>query len=66
METWVSSSKATREPPTHKIEFKLEDGTTVRSEVIFIAFDRPDHVKKARGIQTTWAWLNEARNIARA
>jgi len=50
-----------KEPPTQKIEFKLSDGTTVRSEIIFIAFDRPDHVKKARGIQTTWVWLNEAK-----
>ena len=55
-----------KEPPTHKIQFKLEDGTTVRSEVIFIAFDRPDHVKKARGIQTTWVWLNEAKEHSKS
>ncbi|MCS5594209.1 MAG: hypothetical protein NZ730_06660 [Porticoccaceae bacterium] len=55
-----------KEPPTHHIRFKLEDGTTVQSEVIFIAFDRPDHVKKARGIQCTWVWLNEAKEHSKA
>ena len=55
-----------KEPPTHRLEFKLEDGTTVKSEVIFIAFDRPEHVKKARGIQTTWVWLNEAKEHSKS
>lgn len=44
----------------------LEDGTSVRCEVIFIAFDRPEHVKKARGIQTTWVWLNETKEHSKA
>jgi len=55
-----------KEPPTHYIKFRLEDGTTVQSEVIFIAFDRPEHVKKARGIQTTWVWLNETKEHSKA
>jgi hypothetical protein len=55
-----------KEPPTHRLAFQLDDGTSVRCEVIFIAFDRPDHVKKARGIQTTWVWLNEAKEHSKA
>jgi hypothetical protein len=58
--------QGSKEPPTHRIQFKLEDGTTVRSEVIFIAFDRPDHVKKARGLQTTWVWLNETKELSKS
>lgn len=58
--------QGSKEPPTHKLEFMLEDGTTVRAEIIFIAFDRPDHVKKARGIQATGIWLNETKEISKA
>jgi hypothetical protein len=51
------------EPPTHHMGFKLADGTTVESEVIFLALDREDHIKKLRGIQATWAWLNEVKEL---
>lgn len=55
-----------REPPTHYLSFDLEDGTTVEAEVLFIAFDRPEHVKKARGLQATWIWLNEVKELSKA
>jgi len=55
-----------KEPPTHFIRFRLDDGTRVECDVIFIAFDRPEHVKKARGIQTTWVWLNETKEHSKA
>jgi hypothetical protein len=58
--------QGSKEPPSHKLKFKLEDGTTVQAEIIFIAFDRPDHVKKARGIQATGIWLNETKELAKA
>jgi len=58
--------QGSKSPPTHYIDFDLEDGTSVNCEVIFIAFDRPDHVKKARGIQTTWVWLNETKELSKA
>ena len=58
--------QGSKEPPTHRIDFDLEDGTSVQCEVIFIAFDRPDHVKKARGIQTTWVWLNETKELSKS
>ncbi len=55
-----------KEPPTHYLDFKLDDGTRVKAEMIFIAFDRPDHVKKARGIQATGIWLNEVKELPKA
>ncbi len=58
--------QGSKEPPTHRLDFDLEDGTRVMCEIIFIAFDRPDHVKKARGIQATWIWLNETKEIPKA
>lgn len=55
-----------REPPTHYLAFEMEDGTSVEAEVMFIAFDRPEHVKKARGLQATWVWLNEMKELPKA
>lgn len=56
-------TKGSREPPTHYVKFKLDDGTTVDAEMIFLALDRPDHVKKLRGYQLTAAWLNEVKEL---
>ena len=58
--------QGSKEPPTHYLDFNLDDGTHVKAEIIFIAFDRPDHVKKARGIQATGIWLNEAKEIPKS
>lgn len=52
-----------KEPPTHYIRFRLADGTTVESEMVFMALDREDHVKKLRGLQATAAWVNETKEI---
>lgn len=52
-------------PPVHQLDFELEDGTIVNSEVIFLALDRPDAVKKLRGMQTTGFWLNEAKELSK-
>jgi hypothetical protein len=51
------------EPPTHHLNFKLEDGTTVDAELVFVALDRPEHVRKLRGAQLTFAWLNEVKEL---
>lgn len=59
-------SKGGKEPPNQKLSFKLDDGTRVQSEVWFIAFDRPDHVKKARGLQLTGVWLNEVKELPKS
>jgi len=55
-----------KEPPNQKLNFKLDDGTEVLAEIIFIAFDRPDHVKKARGLQLTGVWLNEIKELSKS
>jgi hypothetical protein len=53
------------EPPLHALKFQLEDGTRVESELYFIALDRPAHIRKLRGLQITFAWLNEVKELAR-
>lgn len=54
------------EPPTHHLRFNLEDGTTVVSELVFLALDRPDSIKKLRGAQVTGFWLNEVKELQKA
>lgn len=55
--------KSGKEPPTHYMAFALPDGTRVEAEIVFLALDREDHVKKLRGVQATWAWINEAKEL---
>jgi hypothetical protein len=55
-----------KEPPKQLLRFKLSDGTKVESEIYFIAFDRPDDVKKARGLQITGVWLNEVKELSKS
>lgn len=52
-------------PPIHTLDFELEDGTTVNSEVVFLALDRADAIKKLRGSQVTGFWLNETKELIR-
>jgi hypothetical protein len=35
-------------------------------EAIFLACDRPDDVKKLLSLETSWVWLNEARELPKA
>lgn len=53
-------------PPLWRGHFKIGDGTRVRSEVEFIALELEADVRRLRGVQTTGAWLNEARELARS
>lgn len=48
------------------ITVELDDGTRVESELIFLALDRPQDVKKLRGVQATGFWLNETKELSRA
>ncbi len=59
-------TKGGLEPPTHKLRFMLEDKTIVESELVFMALDRDDAVKKLRGAQITGAWLNELKELNKA
>ena len=42
------------------------DGTVVNLEVLFIALDRPEHVKKLLSLELTGGWINEAREVPKA
>ena len=59
-------SQGSKEPPNQKLKFQLEDGTIVQSELIFLAMDRDDHIKKLRGMQCTGFWLSEAKELPKA
>jgi hypothetical protein len=43
-----------------------EDGTTIELEMLFLALDRPDQVKKLLSLELTGAWINEAREVPKA
>ena len=53
-------------PPEMKFDFDLPDGTRVLSEVIFIALDKDEDVRKLRGMQLTGAWMNEAKELPKS
>lgn len=48
-------------PPTHYVEFG-----DVSFEVLFIALDSPQDVRKLLSLELTGAWINEAREIPKA
>ena len=50
-------------PPTHTLTFGLEDNTVVNAELVFMALDREEHVRKLRGTQFTGIWLNETKEL---
>jgi len=52
-------------PPTHYLDFDLDDGTRVKAELVFLALDRPDAVRKLRGLQVTGFWLNEVKELSK-
>ena len=51
------------EPPSHTLGFDLDDGTKVEAEMIFLALDREDSIKKLRGLQVTGFWLSEVKEL---
>ena len=51
------------EPYEHRLRFALGDGTRVEADVQFLALDGPDAEEKLRGLEVSWAWVNEAREI---
>jgi len=53
-------------PPVFTFNFELADGTFVEAEVDFLALDRPEDVRKLRGTQYTFAWLNEIKELPKA
>ena len=53
-------------PYTHNICFSLPDKTTVELEVIFLALDKGEDVKKLLSLELTGVWVNEAREIPKS
>ena len=53
-------------PYTHLINFALPDKTIVESEVIFLALDKQEDVKKLLSLELTAVWINEAREIPKS
>lgn len=53
-------------PPRHRIDVSLEDGSRVRSEVIFMAMDSDDAAKKLLSLEITGLWLNELKELPKA
>lgn len=53
-------------PPTCTMKFALPDGTTVDAEIIFLALDTEEDIRKFRGMQITFLWFNELRFIPMA
>lgn len=53
-------------PPQANLAYKLPDGTSVEAEIIFLAVDRPDDIRKLRGMQLTFCWFNELRFVVDA
>lgn len=57
---------ATREAPPpmeHEIDLALGDGTRLISEVMWLALDRPEDVRKLLSLELTLAFTNETREL---
>jgi hypothetical protein len=53
-------------PPELNLDFDLEDGTRVIANIMFLALDKEEDVRKIRGLNTTWIYINELKEVARA
>ena len=53
-------------PYTHHLNFALADKTIVECEVIFLALDKTEDVKKLLSLELTGVWVNEAREISKS
>ena len=53
-------------PYTHLVNFALPDKTSVELEVIFLALDKQEDVKKLLSLELTGVWLNEARELPKS
>lgn len=50
-------------PMEHEIDLKLGDGTNLVAEVLFLALDRPEDVRKLLSLELTLAFTNETREF---
>lgn len=63
VEEWLPFAKWREYDHLFTINVKAEDGTTVYSEWMLRALDRPDQVTNLLSLEITGAWMNEAREI---
>lgn len=54
------------EPFCHEMRFNLPDGSRVEADVQFIALDGPDAEAKLRGLEVSFAWVNECSQLPKA
>jgi hypothetical protein len=52
-------------PPQLELDFDLDDGTRVQATIQFLALDVPADANKVRGMNISWAWINEANLLSR-
>ncbi len=50
-------------PVTGKIDYILPDKTRLQAEILFLALDRPQDIKKLLSLEITGGWMNEAREL---
>ena len=50
-------------PYTHHISVGLPDDTRVEAEIIFLALDHEDDVRKLLSMELTGVWINAAREV---
>ena len=66
--TWIS--KDSGHWSSLNMEFTLEqrlpDNTVMETKFLFRALDKPDDIKKLLSLEITAAWINEAREVAKA
>jgi hypothetical protein len=48
---------------TFYINQQMDDGTIVKAELMEIALDTPDDVRKALSLEASFCWMNEAREL---
>lgn len=53
-------------PFEHRIKYKLDDGTTVDCEVLFLALDQEADAKKFLSLELTGIYFNEVRELKRS
>lgn len=53
-------------PIEYRIEKTLPDGSILDAEFLFLALDRPEHVRKLLSLEVTQVWMNEAREQVKA
>lgn len=53
-------------PPELNLDFDLEDGTRVIANIVFLALDKPEDQRKIRGLNVTWIYVNEVKELERA